>query len=456
MPDLPAFVREMDRTGPWTPVPIRAAQAQPGGPVDHGYFRELLASFEQGLRAAMPLDGVYLTEHGAGITTESDDPDGEVFALARRIVGPDVPVVATLDLHANISERMVDSLSVFVGYRENPHTDIGERGVEAAQHMRALLGGAKAATAMVRLPIVAPTIALLTARGPYADLIDYGQTKVGGPILNVSVMGGFAFSDTAKNGLTAVVTATDKGSAQALARDIAERAWAMRERFKVRMTPLDEAVRRAVEVGRDATLRPLIFADCADNPGGGGRGNTTALLRALKAAGAEGVLLGVFNDGALAAEAHRLGLGARFRARFNTKETDRFSEPFEADATVLRLGDGKIVGRRGIVKGVALEMGPCAALDLGGVIVVVITNRQQCADPMMLECLGFDIGKMRSVVVKSRGHFRSGFDEFFAPEQVIEVDGPGLTSPDLKRFPWKRLPRPVYPMDENATWSPPA
>src|SRR6185437_11312920 len=144
------------------------------------------------------------------------------------------------------------------------------------------------AVTMVKVPIVSPPIALLTARGPYADLIKYGQTKVGGDIMNVSVMAGFAYSDSPKNGLTAVVTSRNgnRDAAAALSLDIAKRAWTMKERFKREMMPL---------------------ADVGDNPGGGGRGNTTYLLRALKNAGARGVIFGVFNDSALAAEAHRRG-----------------------------------------------------------------------------------------------------------------------------------------------------
>jgi microcystin degradation protein MlrC len=122
---------------------------------------------------------------------------------------------------------------------------------------------------------------------------------------------------------------------------------------------------------------------------------------------------------------------------------------------VLRLGDGKIVGRRGPAKGIALDMGASAALDLGGISVVVISIRQQCLDPMQIECLGLDIAAARVLVVKSRGHFRGGFDEFFSSDRIVEVDGPGLTSPALERFPWSKLPRPVYPMDEHATWMPP-
>ena len=134
--------------------------------------------------------------------------------VVRRAVGPDMPVIAVFDLHANVSRRMTDNLSVFVGYRENPHTDIRERGIEAARHMRECLGGQRTIVAMTKLPLVPPAITLLTATGPYADLIKYGQTKLGGDIMNVSVMAGFAYSDSPKNGLTAVVTARNGNTKQ--------------------------------------------------------------------------------------------------------------------------------------------------------------------------------------------------------------------------------------------------
>ena len=207
-------------------------------------------------------------------------------------------------------------------------------------------------------------------------------------------------------------------------------------------------------VSRDPSLPALIFADVADNPGGGGRGNTTFLLRAFYEAGIEGALLGVFYDPDLAAEAHRAGPGARFEARFNRTESTNFSEPYTAPATVLALTDGNCVGRRGIYAGLRLELGPCAALQVGGITVVVISHRVQCADPIFFEMMGLDIGRTRSVVVKSRGHFRGGFDEFFGPEQIVEVDLPGLTSPMLSRFTWTRLPRPVIPLDEGVEWRP--
>ncbi|QQS12427.1 MAG: M81 family metallopeptidase [Rhodospirillales bacterium] len=458
MPDMPGFVTEMDRTGAWIPVPIRIASAQPGGPVDDPYFRELMAEFESGLRGMGPFDGVYVSSHGAALTTASDDPDGELYAMIRRVVGPAVPVIGTFDLHCNVSPAMVENITVFVGYRCNPHTDIRERGVEAARHMRETLAGATPVAEMVKIPLVAPQISLLTAAGPYADAMDYGLSKVGGPVMNVSVMAGFSYSDTPKNGFTAIVTARngDRAAARALALDIVTRTWNDRARFKRAMTPLDDAVRMAVAVGNDPSLPPIILADVADNPGGGGRGNTTWLLQALKDAGAKGVVVGVFNDPAVAAQAHGLGRGARFRARFNTREQDGFSKAWECDATVAALSDGRYVGRRGLARGMASDMGPSALLDLDGIKIAVITHRQQCLDPMQFEQFGLDPAMARTIVVKSRGHFRAGFDGFVPSARTYEVDCPGLTSPNLATFPWSRLPRPVYPLDEHTSWTPPA
>jgi microcystin degradation protein MlrC len=455
--EMPAFVAALDRTGPWTPVPLRLAQAQPNGPVVHAFFQHLMAEWRQGLEAAKPLDGVYVCSHGAGLTTEDDDPDGALLALVREIVGPEVPIVATFDLHANVSERMVDSIDVFIGYRTNPHLDMRERGEEAALAMRELLEGLEPQHALIRLPIVPPTVTLLTAAGPYAEMIALGQRRRTPEILNVSVMGGFAYADTAKNGIAVIVTARrDAGAARALAREIAELGWANRDRFHARLTSLEDAVALAAAAGRDTDKPALCIADVADNPGGGGRGNTTYLLEALLESGAEGVLLGIFNDAALAEEAHERGLGARFLARMNRAETSRFSKALAHEAEVIALSDGNCVGRRGIAAGRSLSLGKSAALRLGGVTLVVISNRQQCADPVFFEMFGLDIATARTVVVKSRGHFRGGFDEFFKDEQIVEVDCPGLTSPMLSRFDWTRLPRPVVPLDESVSWTPPA
>jgi len=241
--------------------------------------------------------------------------------------------------------------------------------------------------------------------------------------------------------------------ARALAAELAAAGWARRAQFHPKLTALADAVELARQAGRNGKPA-LVFADVADNPGGGGRGNTMFILEAFHAAGVRDALVGVIYDAALAEEAHALGAGARFTARFNRSVENEFSKPFAAPATVAALHPGPIRCRRGIFAGGTVDVGRAAALDLGGITVAVISQRVQCADPAFFEAFGLDLAAARVVVVKSRGHFRGGFDEYFAHEQVIEVDAPGLTTPMLQHFPWRNLPRPAIPLEREVEWTP--
>jgi microcystin degradation protein MlrC len=453
-----AFVKAMDATGPWQPVPILIASSFPAGPIEQATFERVLVLMLASLKAALPLDAAYICNHGAMTATHMFDPDGEIVMRVRQIIGPKARLVMSLDLHANISERMVAPCDLVVGYRTNPHVDMIERGEETAFSLRLMLAElAEPKTALVRLPLTPASVNLLTNAGPYGELIDYGQKRQAehsGAILNVSIFGGFVFSDTPKNGIATVVTArSDRALAQALASEISERAWAMRNRFCKGLMPVAEAVALA-NAGERA---PVIYADSGDNPGGGGSGRTTEFLMALYAAGTQDLIYGSFFDVALAAEAHKLGKGARFMARFNRDRGEaaweRWDLPFEVEAEVVGLTDGRFVGKLGLLQGRKVDLGPAAALRIGGLTVVVISARSQTADPMFFEMFGIDIGKARTVVVKSRGHFRAGFRPWFGPEQVNEVDTAGLTSPVLERLPFEHLPRPSYPLDRDATWA---
>jgi microcystin degradation protein MlrC len=450
-----AFVQTMDATGPWEPIPVVLTASHPAGPIDGALMDRLLAMIRKGLAAAGPLDAVYIANHGGMIGTDRDDTDGEVFALAREIAGAKAKIVATLDLHANISEVMVAAVDLIVGYRTNPHVDMIERGEEAALALRLMLAGkADPKSAFIRLPLTPASVSLLTASGPYGDLIDLGvrrRAEAAGAILNVSIFGGFVFSDSEKNGVAIIVTARhDKAVADALARDLAVKAWDERQRFVKKLTPLNEALKLA----REQVRKPVIFSDAGDNPGGGGTGRTTELLSALVWSGAENVLIGAFFDPPLAEAAHRAGIGATFRAVFNGHKGLACDAPFEANAEVVALHEGVFIGRLGLYSGRALDIGRAAALRIGGVTAIVISRRYQCADPMFFEIFGLDIAAAHTVAVKSRGHFRAGFLPFFPPERVIEVDTVGLTSPVLERIEWTRLPRPVFPIDADATWAP--
>ncbi len=457
--EFAAFVRAMDATGSWTPVPCMLAASHPAGPVRAAVIEEIIETCEDRLRATEPVDAVYICNHGAMVAEHDHDPDGLLMSRIREIVGPEVPVIATLDLHANISQRMVDACDLIVGYRTNPHVDQIERGEEAAFAMRRILAtGNRPKVAHIKLPLVPASVTLLSAEHPYGTLIDYGQRRQAeyrSKILNVSVFGNFLFSDTPDNGLSIVVTAREDGQcAAALAGELAEMAWSLRKNFVRQLTSLSDAVAIAAQQRRN----PVIFSDAGDNPGGGGSGRTTELLAALFKAGASDCLFGSFCDPELAQEAHNLGVGNRFMARFN-RSCDtavawaQWDVPFEADAEVLALHDGDVVGERGMTAGRRLALGPSAALRIGGITVVVISDRTQTADPVFFHMFGLDIATVRTVIVKSRGHFRAGFAGWFAPSQVYEIDTAGLTSPVHDRWPFAHLPRPNYPMDAHTEWS---
>jgi microcystin degradation protein MlrC len=432
--EIPAFYREMDALGAWTPVPIIVTACEPGGPVDERFFKATLAAMRERLQAAGKTDAVYISNHGGMTATDGPDPDGELYAMVRAAVGPKTPVVATVDLHANISERMVASVDALVSYRTNPHIDQAERAVDAARLLVGFIRGTKSKRAFVRLPLTPASVTLLTREGPYADAIKYGQTKVGNGVLDVSIVGGFVFSDTPKNGVAVVINGEAGADVRGTALDIAERIWNDRKRFVKRLSSIEDAMRLPGKT---------IWSDAGDNPGGGGSGQTTTLLRKLHEAKVQDVLYGVFFEPQIAAAA---------QGKHEIKAV--FTEGFSAPAIVIKSTDGQCVGRRGIYAGRALDLGPTCALQIGGITVVCVSKRKQCADPVFFEMHGLDIRAARTVVVKSRGHFRGGFDEFFPPERVIEVDTPGLTSPVLERLAFKRLPRPLFPLDPEAQWTP--
>ena len=451
---LTGFVDAMNASGPWTALPLMCAMVGASGPVEERFFNEVVEEHGERLRAALPVDGVFLSLHGGAIGVAEDDPEGAILERMRAVVGPSIPILATLDLHANVSRKMVENASALVAYRTNPHVDMAERGAECAALMREMLGGVRSAAAFVKLPFIPPSVAQNTKSGPYADIIAYGQSKVDRRVMNVSVVSGFSLGDSVKNGMSVIVTTRGDGPlARALARDIAQKAWDDRKRYVPRLTSLEDATRMALECGRDPTRPALLFADVADNPGGGGRGNTVWILEAFHNAGVQGVLLGIVYDPVLAAEARSRGKGTRFRARFNRDETHELSGRFEAEAEVLGLHDGNLVGERGISAGHTINLGSMALLQVGGIRVVVVSVRQQAKDTVMFECFGIPIAQARSVVVKSRGHFRAAFDLLFSDDRIIEVDVPGLTTPILTRVPYRNVPRPIYPLDPEMTWT---
>ena len=458
---LAGFYVEMQRLGAWTPVPMITAAVGASGPIDQNWFNDIIASLVASLKLALaegPLDAVFLSLHGAAIATLEIDPDGALLAAVRAVIGEQVPMLATLDLHGNVSSAMVQHADYLSAYLTNPHVDTHERGAECARALHdALASGERWHRAFVKLPFIPPSVTQNTERKsgtntPYGDIIHFGQSLINADVKNVSLLSGFTLGDTSKAGMSVIVSAHSAEAARVAAKTVAVAAWADRARYVPALTSLADATQMALVAGQDSSKPSLLFADVADNAGGGGRANTVWILKAFYEAGVSGCTLAIFYDPALAAEAHTLGVGATFNAEFNRDEAHPLSGTFSAAATVAQLHNGEFIGRRGIVAGHAVSLGPCARLLVGGIQVIVVTVRQQAKDPVFMEALGVDIDAQRSLIIKSRGHFRAWADEFFTDDRIIEVDVPGLTTPILKNVPYQHLPRPLYPLDDDWGW----
>lgn len=442
------FVREMNRLGAWEPLPLLVADADAGGPCDHDFYVQCRDEILARLARCGPVDGVYIRAHGAGVTTGTLDLDGDYFEAVRRAVGPATPIVATLDLHANVSDRLVAAADALIALRTNPHVDMPERGAEAARVLRRLIAGDRLYTAHVRLPLLTPQVAQRTDPDTeFGRLIAYAESFLGDAVISVSVLPGFAFSDTPHNGMTIVTVATHRDAADQTAARIAQRAWDGRAAYRPELISVDDAV----EIARSAShARPAILADVADNPGGGAPGNTMWILKAMLEAGVDRCLVGMVRDPEVAILAHAAGEGATLHVTFNASIRSEYSRPLAVRAEVLALRDGRFEGRFGVGAGMGLNLGRSCLLRCQGIEIVVVSTHQQVLGPEFFTYFGCDVRDTRSFVLKSRGHFRAGFAGI--SDRIFEVDAPGLLTPHLERVEWKNLARPIYPLDTDTRW----
>ncbi|MEI8238774.1 MAG: M81 family metallopeptidase [Actinomycetota bacterium] len=425
------------------------------GPLLDADFHTMLGSVVDALYMAGPLDAVAMMGHGAGRTTTDLDADATFLRAVRSVVG-DVPLVAVFDFHANVSAAMCECCDVVVGYRTNPHIDVVECGREAAEHIHRLLDEPGSIVAHVKLPVVLPQLAQNTLPGePLADVMALASAGTSPPVRTVSVFGGFSLGDTADGGVSVCVTA-DSGcgdEAAELAESLARAVWVRRGRFRMTATPLDEAVTIASRAAR-GERPPVLLADTADNPGGGAPGNSTFVLAALHAAHVSDVVMGLHCDRGVVEAAWEAGVGAEVEVEFNAASHSHLAAPFGARATVLSLVDDVLVPTRGVYRDSTRRPGPSCALDIAGIRVGVSSHKVQCADDDTLRHVGLDPSTAKVVVVKSRGHFRAGFDHLFADDQIIEVGTPGVAPADIDHVPTSHLRRPAWPFDDIADWQP--
>lgn len=426
------------------------------GPLDDDAFTTVVDEITAGLRAAAPLDGVLVFGHGAGRTVTDLDADSTFLRAVRSAVGDATPVSVVLDFHANVSPAMCDLADVIVGYRHNPHIDIREREVEAAEHLHRLLDGRPTVRALCSVPMVLAQLAQNTTPGePLGEVRAAADALVGDGVLNVSVFGGFSLADVPDGGLSVVVTAEVAAADRAsmIAADLAAHAWSLRPRYRTATTPLADAVRIAAEASADRAP-PVLLADTSDNPGGGAPGNATFVLAALLDAGVDGVVSGLHCDPGVVDAAWTVGEGAELDVTFNSGSVDPLATPLTVRATVVRLVDAPLVPTKGVYRDLPRHPGRCCALRIAGVDVAVSSHKVQCADDDTLAHVGLDTSRARVIVVKSRGHFRAGFAHLVPDERIVEVGAPGLAPATLDGVVFTNVTRPVWPLDDVDAWTP--
>jgi microcystin degradation protein MlrC len=416
-------------------APLLWCAAQPSGPVTREAFERIAAMLLEDLAAALPVDAIYLDLHGAMVAEHFDDADGELLRRVRERVGERTPIIASLDLHANVSRTMVEQASVLLAYRAYPHVDMAETGARAARLAPRLVGRPRLKHALRHLDFLIPLTSQCTLIDPMRTVMAHAEALERETIVSLHFTPGFPLADVADCGPCVFGYGDDDSIARAvdeLADEVAGAESAVTGRF----WSVADAVARALEIARMG-LGPVILVDTQDNPGAGGNGDSTLIIRALIAAGAEDVVAGLICDPEVARQAHAAGAGERLHAAVGAKSGFPGELPIEADFTVESLGDGRFTGTGPFYLGTRMDLGPMACLRTGGVRIVVASRKQQAADQAMFRHLGIEPAGQRILVLKSSVHFRADFGDLAS--EILIVTAPGPSPADPARLPFRKL-----------------
>jgi microcystin degradation protein MlrC len=408
--------------------------------------RELLAQ----LRAAMPLDAICLALHGAGVADGIDDLESAVLEAVRDVVGPRLPIAATLDLHGNITPRTAELATGLFGVHEYPHVDAYERGQEAMEFLvRVLRDEIQPAMAVEVLPLLIPASpSRLEPARTINDVCHQWEREPG--MIHCAFMHGFSQTDIPQMGVTVIaLTERDRSLAERAARAVASEIWTRRELFQKKFPAPADAVAEANRLAESGGL--VVINEISDNPGGGAPGDGTHLLRAMLEAGLKDSAFGTVYDPAAAAAAHAAAVGARIHVRLGGHFDRMHGDPLDVDAYVKCLTDGKFVLSTPMGRGEAVDLGKMARLVCRGIDVIVASDRTQVLDPQPFALHGIDVSQCRIVGLKSSAHFRAGFDGIAT--HIVSTDPPGLSTSNLASFPYRRVRRPIYPLDKSQSAS---
>lgn len=437
------FFDVLDQQGDCKLVPVCALNASPGPVTAQEIWEEVCNALVFAVQDTPNVDGILLALHGAMVTEEMEDGEGELLEVLRNYVGPDVPIIATLDLHANMTEKMVQNATAFFPCDYYPHTDFYECAVRAARCIWDTVNGRLSPVMKWnKLDLIFPYV--MTQSASFVPLLRKAQSwREMGQLINASICHGFFASDIYEQG-AAVITVADGDCtyAQELADELAADVWDARDYLGRAFCSPEEAIQTAL----NADAFPVVIADVADNPGSGATTDSVVLLQKLLEAGVQDAALAVIYDPETVRQAMDAGEGAIIDIALGGKLAPEITGgPLLCSAAVEELTDGITVNTGPMNNGVTMPFGDCAVLRIGGVRVIVCSSHTQPYDLDVYRHCGIVPENMKLLVVKSAVHYRASFGTIAA--KILDVETPALGPMRPQMLPLAHSRRPIYPLD---------
>jgi microcystin degradation protein MlrC len=430
-----AYFMNVARQAGHTMVPLAWACAQPAGHVTDDAFERMAGKLVEGARRARP-DAVFLELHGAMVTESHDDGERELLRRMRSAIGGDVPILMSLDLHANLSPEIVELADFLSSYRTYPHIDWGESGARCAQWLDRVVAWKRPARAFRQAPFLIPVTTGCTYVEPSKGLYEQLQAIEAETGVHLSLNMGFPPADIRDVGPSVTAYGQHQAKVDAAADRLFAALLAAEPTFAAhRPLPVADAVREAMSIARTAS-RPVVLADTQDNPGAGAPSNTTGLIAELLRQRAERAAVGIVHDIRAAEAAHAAGVG-QFIDRLGGGAEGPGQQPLPGPWRVVAVSDGRFRGTSPMLRTAETNMGKTALLAQDGVEVLVASIRQQPVHREVFTHLGVDLNARAIVGLKSSAHFRSGYQEI--AEKVIVCLAPGVNLEDPASFHFTKV-----------------
>lgn len=418
-------------------VPALWCAATPSAEVTEDAFERISAELIESIQAAKP-DAVYLDLHGAMVAEHAEDGEGLLLNRLREAVG-EIPIVVSLDLHANVTSAMMASGASFVAYRTYPHVDMDETGARAAELLRKTITAGEVRGHLRKLDFLVPLTSQCTLVEPARNLYEAMQARLGNDVWSLSFAMGFPPADIEECGPAVFGFGADQVAVSAAVDALADEIAAHEQAFDQPLLVPDEAVRQAMANTKSG---PVVIADTQDNPGAGGNSDTVGMLHALVEGGARQAVLAIVYDPSSSAQAHDLGEGGVGEFSLGAVSGAPDHTPYQGRFRVEKINDGKFTGTGPVWRGARMDLGPMALLRVqhegdADVRVVVASRKFQAGDQALFRHLGVEPVEQRILVLKSSVHFRADFQPIAAEVLVAVSPGPNLADPS--QFPYKKL-----------------